>query len=265
MIPGEPNQDMKQPFVIAGSGRSGSSFLYMVLRDHPLIALTNEAKVVDVLQRGHDLCSTPSLEHAHGLRGIVNVEYVPLLTKLYDKHAAQFLEDFYASCFPDREFTHWGDKLPSARGVLGLTRMLPNTKVILLARDPRDVVCSYRAFAKKVQATAKDRREYAEDDHAANWCAVYEQLLALPDYYLLKYPDLVTEPEKAIRGVLAYLGLVIGKACQRAIEANVIFPFHGTSKTPGDSIGRWQRDLAADEAEAIRQRCGPLMQRLGLD
>ncbi len=256
---------MKQPFVIAGSGRSGSSFLYMVLRDHPLIALTNEAKIVDVLQRGHDLCSTPSLENAKGLRGIVNVEYVPLLINIYDRHAASLLEDFYAECFPDREFTHWGDKLPSAQGVLGLTRMLPNTKVILLARDPRDVVCSYRAFAKKIHGTAKDQIDYAEDDHAANWCKVYEQLLDLPDYHLLKYQDLVTDPEDTVCKALDYLGLVIGKACQRAIEANVIFPFHGTSKTPAESMGRWQRDLSPEEADSIHARCRPLMERMGLD
>ena len=227
---------MKQPFVIAGSGRSGSSFLFTVLRDHPLIALTNEAKIVDILQRGHDLCSTPSLEEAHGLRGVVNVDYVPVLSKVYDQHAVMLLESFYDEYFPERAFTHWGDKLPSARGVIGMQRILPSTKVILLARDPRDVVCSFRAFAKKVEATSQDKADYAEDDHAANWCKEYELLLDLPDYHLLRYPDLVEDPEKTIDAALGYLGLVIGKACQRAIEAYAIFSFHGTNDSTAAAL-----------------------------
>jgi hypothetical protein len=37
------------PFFITGTGRSGSTFLYLLLRAHPKIAITNEARIIDAL------------------------------------------------------------------------------------------------------------------------------------------------------------------------------------------------------------------------
>lgn len=256
---------MMQPFVIAGMGRSGSTFLYMVLRDHPMIALTNEAKIVEVLARENQLCSLPSQKIVDGVRGVVNSEYIPLLSKIHEGHARRLLEDFYQQSFTDRKFTHWGDKLPNAASILFLKRILPETKVIVLARDPRDVVCSFRAFARKMETTPEDKAFYAKDDHASNWLREYELLTTLPDYHLLLYQDLVTQPERAVTSALEYLGLEMRPLCMVAIEDNAIFSFHGTSKTPEQSLGRWQDELSADEAAAIAKSCGPMMERLGLE
>ena len=41
--------DVKQPFFIVGLMRSGTTYLYRLLADHPKIALTNEARVADFL------------------------------------------------------------------------------------------------------------------------------------------------------------------------------------------------------------------------
>ncbi|MGH9098962.1 MAG: sulfotransferase [Acidimicrobiales bacterium] len=126
----------------------------------------------------------------------------------------------------------------------GAIAMFGAVKEIVLVRDPRDLVCSYRAFwgPKTAEVMALIRSQLSELTDRVREAAT--------DALLLKYEDLVLQPAESIGRVWAFLGLEHGQAERHEAEV-AIFRKHGTSDSPEKSIGRWRRDLTAEE----RQQC----------
>lgn len=257
------------PFFITGSGRSGSTYLYHLLRVHPDIAITNEARIIDALWLAYQAVATPygSKVPDTEVVGVAHPKTKPVLEDVFRGHLMSMLEEYYVRRFP-AGFTHFGDKLPDYCAVAMAAGWCGNIKAILMVRDPRDVVCSYRAVqrhAVPIGLREVKLKNYTVEDLARIWKETYDLLLAeVPHLHTVRYRDLVTKPAENVGRVLEFLGLPFHPAVSEAIASNDTITGHGTSRNAQASIGRWKEDLSANEAKLVTTVCGPLMERLGI-
>lgn len=143
-------------------------------------------------------------------------------------------------------------------------------RTIDLVRDPRDVLASIRAFTARgidgfgrtpgidedayldafVGRTARHLDELLEDaDDATTTIVRYEELVA----------DLATVADR----LGSWLGVELDAAAVQAARASLAH--HMTSDTAEASIGRWQNDLAPEEADRIIQPLVDRLRRVGYD
>jgi sulfotransferase family protein len=162
-----------------------------------------------------------------------------------------------------------------ALGVSHLVRELyPDARELFLVRDFRDMVSSIIAFDEKRgtrgfgRGAAKSDREYVEA--LAGWAArlvrSYEQRAGRST--LVRYEDLVLEPEQTLRDLLEYLAVTstdeVVSAMLEALQAELPeLAEHRTTPDPGSSIGRWREDLSAELLEACQEAFGPALATFG--
>ena len=258
---------MSQPFFVVGMGRSGSSYLRHLLNRHPQVALTNESHILDVLSGLVDVYMVPVGDRDDRLEimGVINPDYGPVILNLFRKHVGKFLDAFYKECFPDKDFTHWGDKLPSVTAVGQFLDFYPHTRFVMLVRDPRDVVCSFMGFEKQRYGDETSRSElFTAEYQARRWTEVYSGLLErIGSHHLVKYEAFVDDPETTIRGIFDYLELPHTAAVFEDIE---MADFHAGQRTASKSkstVGRWRTELSAEDLDVVQTHCGELMQTFG--
>lgn len=258
---------MSQPFFVVGMGRSGSSYLRNLLNRHPQVALTNESHILDVLSGLVDVYMVPVGDRDDRLEimGVINPDYGPVILSLFRKHVGVFLDAFYKECFPEKSFTHWGDKLPSVTAVGQMLEFYPDTRFVMLVRDPRDVVCSYAGFEKRRYGDATWRAElFTPENQARRWAEIYSGLLErVGSYHLVHYEAFVDEPEATVRGVLDYLDLPHEAAVFEDIEMAEFHAVQRTSPKSKGTIGRWRTELSAEHVAVVESHCGELMKTFG--
>lgn len=260
---------MNQPFFVVGMGRSGSSYLRKLLNRHPRVALTNESHIIDVLSGVLQVYQLPVGERDEylGITGVINPDYEPVITRLFNKHIPLFLETFYKECFPGKQFTHWGEKLPSLTAVSHFVEFYPHTRFVMLVRDPRDVVCSYAGFRTQRYGDDPSKASlFTPEFQTKRWVEVYSGLLdRLEDYHLVKYETLIADPETTVRGVLDHLGL---EPVPEVFEDIAMPDFHAAQRTASETtgtIGRWRTELGTEDVAMVQSRCGELMKRFGYE
>lgn len=265
----------KIPFFILGTGRCGSTYLCRLLGIHEQVAMTNEAGVLDFLFFCSRLASVSNVEsmnyhrqQAHRLPGFVLEKYNKPFSKIFDQHVPAMLEEFYTSQYPNREFTHWGDKLPDPLAVYALREILPQTKIIMLVRDPRDVASSWIAYSKRPHIL-RDHPHLAKisaKQWADSWQITYQNIKdRLRPGYQLRYEDLVRDPIVTTAAVFESLGLKLEDRHITQMNEHDSFHWHGTSATVTETIRRWQNDLKESEIAEIESECGDLMQDFGYE
>jgi hypothetical protein len=248
----------RQPFSIVGTGRSGTTYLYSILSDHPRIALTNEAKLFDLLSESSAFARIPAfeLDARTGVRGMLNAAYIADFSALLDETIPGVLEAFYERHFAHKEFTHWGDKMVSLVSPSALQRLLPDIRCLVPIRDPRDVVCSWRAAI----AYQPFFGQYTLRSFAEMWVRTYAEIGAsLRRRFVVRYEDLVRSTERVVRDALGFLGLEWDAACARAIGRHATFASVATSPTPEASLERWRRELDAEDLRTVQEICAAPM------
>jgi hypothetical protein len=266
---------MPSPFFIIGSGRCGATWMYTVLREHPDIAMTDEARVLDFLYFCAELVNVPYSRRAAvppresvELRGIVRDPYVATLSPVFLRHVKAICEDFYATYFAGRSYKWWGDKLPDPRAAMAARRVWPDTRYVVLVRDPRDVLTSWRAFAEKPEIARGDPQlvGLAAETLARSWDAVYRNVfLQLEKPLIVRYEDLRREPRRHVGEMLALLGLDWTPQMERVLAAEEVFLTHGTSSSPEASLGRWRTELPAEDVRVVERICGETMERFAYE
>ena len=254
----------RQPFVILGAGRSGTTYLHSILGRHSKVAITNEAKLLDILSVAHAFIQIPAYQWLEDNQGSINPEYIPVFTPIFRKHARAAFEEFYRVHCPEKDFTHWGDKLLTVKWPRALLDLIPDMKVIVQIRDARDAVCSSRSWNERpeVKAAIDVASTHGIEDHARTWAGVYTSLVPhLDDCHVVRYEELMENPHKVVRGVLSFLGLGPEPACIEELEQKSEFISHGTTSHPAKSIGRWKTDLAPEELATVERICGAMMDR----
>ncbi len=218
-----------RPIVVLGMYRSGTTLLEQILTMHPAIGGADEVPYFLNLSAG--ILADP------GRMGGWNAERADQIGEEY--------RSLLRHGNPDR--LNVVDKNPRNWEVIGLiAQVCPDAVVIHMDRHPLDVCVSSMATGfSSMNTFAADPRSFAQGyalqvDIINRW----KHDAPLP-ILTLRYEDLVREPERRIREVLAFLGLPWEPVCLDFWRAErVVFtPSQDQVREPLNvrSMGRWRR------------------------
>jgi LPS sulfotransferase NodH len=296
-----------RPLMITTLGRSGSTWLTWVLGQHPAIAdyrsFEYEPKVAAYFAEAVRALSSPASSY-QAIRGDIDNSGWWLGReprwglRWYSSHdsvdewlATDHVEDlvaFFAGRI-DALYARLAEALgkPDAAYVVEklppvffaqrmMAEIFPGTREIFLVRDFRDVVCSIFAFGRKRGKKWYWERPWADDEQVvrefvrdevdellASWAERGEGAL------LLRYEDLVLDPERALAEVCSHLGVDARPETVARVLADAarldgrMWDVHSTSPTPERSIGRWREELTPALRRACEEALGEGLETFG--
>lgn len=262
------------PLFLVGSGRCGTTLLRQALAAHSEIGLTNESHVADFLVFISRLAEVPDdeskdfhIEIPFKLRGILGREYAAAFAQLMRDERMRLFRAFHERWFPGRRLRYIGDKMPDPAAALAWLQAYPETRVLLLVRDPRDYVASARSYAGRADIRAAyPHLSVPVAAMATHWRNVYQGATAVVDpEHALRYERLVADPAAVVRDALASLGLALEPACVDPENLGASFHGHATAGDARSSVGRWRKELDSEDLAAIREVCGATAERYGYD
>ena len=285
-----------QPLLLTSLGRTGSTWMMRLLAGHPgvltyptypyevrpakywlhlfrvLSGRPNPAKVVgqphefhlEALAVGANPFRAPAFEPIPALEAWSGSTYVERLAAF----CQQSIDEWYgtlAATNGESEVVYFAEKhFPDHFPRLAWS-LYPRGREVILVRDFRDMVTSMLAYNQKrgFDDFGRVRRPSDEawvrslrrgvNELARAWTRRGDRA------HLVRYEDLVAEPETIMRGVFEYLGLdaspaLVGELVRKSTSDRAELTKHQTTRDPAASIGRWRHDLppalrsAANEA-----------------
>jgi len=282
-----------RPLLVTATGRSGTTVLMhrlgnareVVIADdypfemklltyysHALEVLTTASSVKqpilldDLTRAPHQLGLNPfhhpqmervyplpeHLYHAFGRRAAMRL--APAIRAIID----DFYRDMQVHTAKPRArfFAEKSDVFTAARNFARLA--FDGVREIMLVRDPRDVHCSRQAFWSDTAETSLQNLRTVQ----ATVLPILER--DRPELLIVRYEDLILQPAETLGRIATYLGL------DHAIELrpeseDKMFSTHGTSKNPAASIGRWKRELSAEDQAAFALSFKPFLDAFGYE
>jgi Sulfotransferase family len=274
--------------LIVGCPRSGTSWLQLLLSQHPQIATTKETHLFN----GYLGRQWRAWEHYKSLRSGIG------LTQLLSE------EDFYQLCaaFAGSVFQRIADTKPGSSLVLEKTpdhvrfapfilRLLPDAQFLHMIRDPRSVVTSLVSAAR---SWGRDWAQNSIVDNASLWRSdvrLGRQISALTHrYHEVRYEELMgNRGAETLERIFAWLGLPVELGfCQATLRTcsfermrqnrEEIRDYKSTNRTgtadwanifPRPEILRkgridsWKEELSQTEIAMVEYLAGDLMQECG--
>ena len=160
----------------------------------------------------------------------------------------------------------WVEKTPKHVRQLGfILNAAPSSRIVLICRDPRDCVASLkRRYGRFGKALRRWRHDNGRVDRWRHH----------PQVTLLRYEDLVDDPQACLEQLMARLGLDFDPAQLHYHQQQV--SWYGETGAGHrelrnqqinqplfNSSGRYGEQLSAAEIALVHRRCGRLARRLG--
>ena len=144
-------------------------------------------------------------------------------------------------------------------------RAFPDSAFLGIVRDPRDVVASQqgRGFQRSVERIATHWRDYY--DRFSRFSRLHPGRTLV-----VRYEDLVADPEPQFARIFGLLGLPYGDEVRRYWESKA--SIHGTRQNNAPAVGRrpftssvsrWREDLAPADLATVERVCRRAMARFG--
>ncbi len=278
------------PLLVTALGRSGTTMLMRYLSQHPGIVVADqypyEIKLIShYADAARILSSDADHERSDDPNGVLRdramIGFNPFNRRelhqfmrspeAIDQHfeevvpaaalrtCGSLIMDYYRRVQADRGkpgAVYIAEKAPPRPDIRDGARLLAGAlRQILLVRDPRDILCSAKAFWKAEQKSAVQNitrlTRLAEVLHRD----------AGPDTLLVRYEDMISDPAATLSRVWRFLGLPDPPAVTDLKPE--LLARHVTSASPAESIGRWRRELSEDDLTLCRQAFGGFMERFG--
>lgn len=133
---------------------------------------------------------------------------------------------------------HWAEKMQLVwRSIPNFLEMFDDGKAVLVVRDPRSVLASFKEFTYAPEPRYLGAIFNALDSMQKG--REYRQQLDRDQFYIVRYEDVVREPESTVKGLLNFLGLSTD---------HDLLSEEGWTDTSGD---RWHVNSAFDEGESF--------------
>ena len=284
-----------RPIFVVGTPRSGTTLAARLLGRHSRIFMPGETHFFDdVYSRAGRLGdlqdSAGRLEISRRLHSIYDRFYEPddqrRIIRLFPEvqDLAQALDDCtsYAMVL-DRFMTlqmqsegksRWGNNAPrDLFSVRAIREFFPDAKLIVCVRDIRAFLYSYKGKWKVAsgagdQQVTRLRKLYHPVITSYLWKASMQQLPLVEgivppaDRIIVRYEDLVSDPEKIMKNICATIGeeyepdmlAIEGHNSSTATETTGIFT---------SSVDRWMMELSQEEIAISQNIAGGLLNRLG--
>ncbi|HEX3754219.1 MAG TPA: sulfotransferase [Rhizomicrobium sp.] len=203
------------PFFIVGSGRSGSTWLRMMLASHSRLAIPPETwflnRMPDLLELGRPLTSKEAERALDIMTGhyrwpdfqIDASAFRRQVAQLARPHLREIVELVYAKHVERDGKRRWGDKTPGYIALAPqLVRLFPGAKFIHLFRDGRDVAKSFQSKRWNGRWLHDNTQEWNEAmDFNLRWSRT-----ELAKHFLqVRYEDLVLDTEATMRRICDFL------------------------------------------------------------
>lgn len=252
------------PIVVGGCPRSGTTLTQALLGCHPEVAAGPESTIF--LRR---ITEPGEINDRFGFPP----GYVEELQRRSGSQA-EFIDFFQQAWLARCAKPVWAEKTPwNVLRLDFLWRHFPGARFIHVIRDGRDVACSLRRMPW-AKITAADRLS----TEALRECAAYWRFHVAagrryrhdPRYYEVRYEDLVGDPERTVRRLLAFLELDWNDAVLEAdgLHDALTKVGHANSNEPRrtihrDALQRWRVDLSAAERRIVEQSAGSMLANTG--
>ena len=261
-------------FFIIGSGRNGSTLLATILNAHKDILIPPEQFILPyAILRRYLFFFWSSERWMNNVKQLflTNTKTIKWNLDIGDivgnKKSISSLFNNIFTKYQEREKPGsiiWGDKTPlNTNFIRYIYPEFPNAKYIFLVRDPRDVALSYKKYLGfnfftfgiwKWQDSVK----------------AYNFLKKRGDVLLVKYEDLVADPDQEVKRIITYLDLDQDKtsdmekvsAKQMGVEDDY---HHKNLKKPIStrSVGNWKNKLLEEEKKYFNGDMIAKMQKFG--
>ena len=295
-----------QPVLITTLGRTGSSWVALLLASHPEI-LAYQPFVFEPRTTSYWMTALQALAEPASYMQLIRPELypghwwlgdqlpIPLPAGLRDARMAQWLgrdgvetlagfcqsrvDDFYwevARSEGKQRPRYFAEKCWPDRAVPRLvSELYPEGREVILMRDLRDIVCSIFGFNAK-RGIASFGRESADSDEEFVRNLRDGGVRMLESWrersgtaHLLRYEDLILQPESSLTELFAYLGVAADpRTVKRVIDdATRTLPDaqsgHQTSGSVAQSVGRWRHDLSPELQAICEESFGDVLTAFG--
>jgi hypothetical protein len=295
------------PIFVVGTSRAGTTLMQRILTGHPELAIAPETHYFDDLR---DKVEDPAAPLPEGeVRKRVEDYFLRLGDRPYgyggdpdkgripraelqelaaarggsaDAHFEAFCEIFARH----RDGTRWGEKTP--RHIFRIPALLsayPDARVLVLVRDPRAVVASYRDWRSK----DKDEGANAEDEEIqkefgrqrASYHVILQSYLwrstlragllarrRFGDERVLvkRYEDVVGDPRATIGDIAAFVGVEFD---ERMLDIPILNSTYGGKVEKGgfskEAAERWRKRMSPGEIRVVQSCCRAEMAEVGYE
>jgi len=252
------------PIIVGGSHRSGTTLVRRLLNGHPHIFCPPEIKFHKDL-----LGQFPNDPLAHGRLGrSIAALALPAETWL-DEFGRAFCRCYdLATARAGKQ--RWADKNPENALNAGHWHRLLKGRMffIMVVRHPLDVISSMAEVKmdKVIPSTVEGRAAHVRDYVAAGltFAAQHNRISAV-----LRYEDVVSDPERAFRPVLDMSGERFADTMLRDLGSDAYGQgledpkARGRAELSGESVGRWRFDLTGPEVATAKAVVEPMALALG--
>jgi len=269
--------------LVTGVYRTGSEFFAQTISGHPeLVSRMYNVDVMKWAYRQYDPIEQPANAHRaladiaerNRLRYDFAID-VEAMERAYRARNAPGYGTLYdtlmTELFCDGEKRHWAEKCQLLwREIPDYLRIMPNGRVILVLRDPRAVLASFKKFTF-VPPPAYLGAVFNCFD-AMKHAKRFRAELPADRFLVVRYEDSAANPEAEARRVYAFLGLDPARAVydpsawgQDGVKWRINTAFQDTAERfdVARSLKRWRENLDDDEIGFTEAVCGPLMAEFG--
>lgn len=150
-------------------------------------------------------------------------------------------------------------------GYMPFADHFPNVYHVVIMRDPRDALASWRRL---------EWRDRPAQEHARLWCKLFEKYRAnvAPDRLVpIRYPEWASGDQDYARSIFAKLGLTAEFDTRTYHETTMVKDIAGVQITQEDlwtsplkaKVGYYPEHLSAEDIDAVEEVAGPLMTEFG--
>lgn len=273
-------------FFIMGSGRNGSTLLSCILNNHPNICIPPEHSLIPVsvlYWHLHPFTSwNNKVDHVCSLLerpsqweiDIAGIKQELINAPPGKRNVNHVLRSVYLSAARSQKKKGpvSGDKTPANTAYLKLIKkQFPQSKIVFLVRDPRDVMASYLKANEKYYSDRFDFMLWRWKNSIEKYRSLSKKFPA--DVMLLKYEALVSDPQKEVNNIIQFLelksqhGLLddYGKNLSFMGVEDAVHHQNILNSISTDSIGAWKLSLPGEKAERITKKLGNYMEQFGYE
>lgn len=292
-------KELRENIFICGMSRSGTTLLTTILDSHPDVSMGYELlpsnlptvdQMIDILEEKIDQHRNEVVDIFQALRAGNLKNFSKFIKQCHRTNISpQELLDLLKSARHKNELKTAPDTLEFRVAISKLVvdqkrykektlaqgfklnapafrevhRLIPNSTFLYILRDPRDVVASHfqRKFDRSVSQIVKAWRNYLE-----NFLKLQNKYPT--QAYLIRYEDLVSQPDQYVHEIIEFCGLDYVAAVREFFRSKASIYTSGHVNVEElskdfftSSKGRWRKELDIDLVTEIEHLCGDLLNK----
>ena len=255
------------PIYVAGLDRTGTSLMYALLASHPNIAMTRRTNLwrhfYDQFgdlenDQNLDTCVTLMRRYKRLVKHEIDWDLVRATFVSGDRTYGRLFDVIERAATERTGKPRWGDKsLHTERYFSAILDAFPNVRVLHMIRDPRDRFASSQTrWVKRRGGIGAGSAEWLESVELAK----QNMALGPSNYMLVRYEELVTDPEDTLHRVCEFVGedfvpemLTLSGADDFA-GSNSSYEAASGKAISTRSIGRYRTVLTSSQIRFIQER-----------